>query len=156
MGTTNTLSLLLQAEELPLNLASDPVRVSLLQQAMTPVYLKLINEAMMDVVVCFLLGQFYVKWSPLWKTVTSLLDALATTQAKRVWRWVGVSLYSAGGYCDNDEKWYSVGMKKEEEERLQKEKAEAEAARKKAEEERMQKQRREFESAEMGGGGARA
>ena len=47
-------------------------------------------------------------------------------------------------------------MKKEEEERLQKEKAEAEAARKKAEEERMQKQRREFESAEMGGGGARA
>lgn len=53
MGTTNTLSLLLQAEELPLNLASDPVRVSLLQQAMTPVYLKLINEAMMDVVVCF-------------------------------------------------------------------------------------------------------
>lgn len=116
MGTTNTLSLLLQAEELPLNLASDPVRVSLLQQAMTPVYLKLINEAMMDVVVCFLLGQFYVKWSPLWKTVTSLLDALATTQAKRVWRWTGVSLYSAGGYCDNDEKWYSEGMKEEEEE----------------------------------------
>ena len=47
-------------------------------------------------------------------------------------------------------------MKKEEEERLQKEKAEAEAARKKAEEERMQKQRREFESAEMGVGSARA
>ena len=116
MGTTNTLSLLLQAEELPLNLASDPVRVSFLQQATTPVYLKLINESMMDVIVHFLLGQFFVKWSPLWKTVTGLLDTLATTQAKRVWNAMRVALFNAGRYCDIDEKWYSEGMKEEEEE----------------------------------------
>ena len=110
MGTTNTFSLLLQVEALPMNLASDAVRTALLQKLMTPVSLRLINEPMMVVIVCFLLGQYHVKWSPLWKTVTSLLQALASTQAKLVWSCLRRALYCAAGYCDLDEKWYTEGM----------------------------------------------
>ena len=119
VGTTNTFSLLLQAEELPLSLASDAVRTAILQKVMTPVYLRLINDPMMAVIVCFLLGQYHVKWSPLWKTVTGLLQGLANTQAKLVWSCLRRALYCVAGYCDLDEKWYGEGMKgeKEEEER---------------------------------------
>ena len=119
MGTANTFSLLLQAEELPLSLASDAVRTAILQKVMTPVYLRLINDPMMAVIVCFLLGQYHVKWSPLWKTVTGLLQGLANTQAKLVWSCLRRALYCVAGYCDLDEKWYGEGMKgeKEEEER---------------------------------------
>lgn len=116
VGTTNTFSLLLQAEELPLSLASDAVRTAILQKVMTPVYLRLINEPMMAVVVCFLLGQYHVKWSPLWKTVTGLLQGLANTQAKLVWSCLRRALYCVAGYCDLDEKWYVEGMKGEKEE----------------------------------------
>lgn len=116
LGTTNTFSLLLQAEELPLSLASDAVRTAILQKVMTPVYLRLINEPMMAVVVCFLLGQYHVKWSPLWKTVTGLLQGLANTQAKLVWSCLRRALYCVAGYCDLDEKWYEEGMKGEKEE----------------------------------------
>ena len=116
VGTTNTFSLLLQAEELPLSLASDAVRTAILQKVMTPVYLRLINEPMMAVVVCFLLGQYHVKWSPLWKTVTGLLQGLANTQAKLVWSCLRRALYCVAGYCDLDEKWYEEGMKGEKEE----------------------------------------
>ena len=119
VGTANTFSLLLQAEELPLSLASDAVRTAILQKVMTPVYLRLINDPMMAVIVCFLLGQYHVKWSPLWKTVTGLLQGLANTQAKLVWSCLRRALYCVAGYCDLDEKWYGEGMKgeKEEEER---------------------------------------
>ena len=116
VGTTNTFSLLLQAEELPLSLASDAVRTAILQKVMTPVYLRLINEPMMAVIVCFLLGQYHVKWSPLWKTVTGLLQGLANTQAKLVWSCLRRALYCVAGYCDLDEKWYVEGMKGEKEE----------------------------------------
>ena len=116
VGTTNTFSLLLQAEELPLSLASDAVRTAILQKVMTPVYLRLINEPMMAVVVCFLLGQYHVKWSPLWKTVTGLLQGLANTQAKLVWSCLRRALYCVAEYCDLDEKWYVEGMKGEKEE----------------------------------------
>lgn len=111
VGTTNTFSLLLQAEELPLSLASDAVRTAILQKVMTPVYLRLINEPMMAVVVCFLLGQYHVKWSPLWKTVMGLLQGLANTQAKLVWSCLRRALYCVAGYCDLDEKWYEEDMK---------------------------------------------
>lgn len=111
VGTTNTFSLLLQAEELPLSLVSDAVRTAILQKVMTPVYLGLINEPMMVVIVCFLLGQYHVKWSPLWKTVTGLLQGLANTQAKLVWSCLRRALYCVAGYCDLDEKWYGEGMK---------------------------------------------
>ena len=116
VGTTNTFSLLLQAEELPLSLASDAVRTAILQKVMTPVYLRLINDPMMAVIVCFLLGQYHVKWSPLWKTVTGLLQGLANTQAKLVWSCLRRALYCVAGYCDLDEKWYEEGMKGEKEE----------------------------------------
>lgn len=122
VGTTNTFSLLLQAEELPLSLASDAVRTAILQKVMTPVYLRLINEPMMAVVVCFLLGQYHVKWSPLWKTVTGLLQGLANTQAKLVWSCLRRALYCVAGYCDLDEKWYEEGMKGEKEEVKEEEK----------------------------------
>ena len=116
VGTANTFSLLLQAEELPLSLASDAVRTAILQKVMTPVYLRLINDPMMAVIVCFLLGQYHVKWSPLWKTVTGLLQGLANTQAKLVWSCLRRALYCVAGYCDLDEKWYGEGMKGEKEE----------------------------------------
>lgn len=102
VGTTETLGLLLQAEELFLTLEGEATRLALIQRAMTPCYLKLLPNEMVKGIISYLLGIFTIKWSPLWKQATSSLETLTRLYPAEVWSCLHTCLLHISGYADEN------------------------------------------------------
>ena len=100
VGETNTFSLLLQAEQQPLSLEGEATRAAIIQRCLTPCFLKLIPLPMMRAVFSYLLGTFTIKWAPLWKQVSSSLEALARIYPALFWECFSISLFHVSGYAD--------------------------------------------------------
>ena len=100
VGETDTFSLLLQAEQQPLSLEGEATRAAIIQRCLTPCFLKLLPLPMVRAVFSYLLGTFTIKWAPLWKQVSSSLEALARIYPALFWDSFSVSLLHVSGYAD--------------------------------------------------------
>lgn len=102
IGVTDTLSLLLRAEQLPLTLEAETARTAIVQRALTPCYLKLLPEELVSATVSYLIGSLTVKWSPVWKHSSSALESISRIYPEALWTNLQVRLLHVSGYGDEE------------------------------------------------------
>lgn len=100
VGTADTFQLLANAEEQPFNLEGESQRLAILQRVVTPAMLKLLQPAMFTALVYYFIGLYSMKWSPLWKYVTTTLESLCKLDTEAVWTCLKRTLFMVNGYCD--------------------------------------------------------
>ena len=121
IGVTDTLSLLLRAEQLPLTLEAETTRTAIVQRALTPCYLKLLPLEIVNATISYLIGTLTVKWSPVWKHSLSALEALSRLYPEALWKNLQVRLLHVSGYGDEEGVLYTaeeVGHVKREDEKV--------------------------------------
>lgn len=102
IGVTDTLSLLLRAEQLPLTLEAETARTAIVQRALTPCYLKLLPGELVSATVSYLIGSLTVKWSPVWKHSSSALESISRIYPEALWTNLQVRLLHVSGYGDEE------------------------------------------------------
>lgn len=108
IGVTDTLSLLLRAEQLPLTLEAETARTAIVQRALTPCYLKLLPPEMVNATISYLIGTLTVKWSPVWKHSLSALESLSRIYPDALWKGLQVRLLHVSGYGDEEGVLYTA------------------------------------------------
>lgn len=108
IGVTDTLSLLLRAEQLPLTLEAEASRTAIVQRALTPCYLKLLPQEMVNATISYLIGTLTVKWSPVWKHSLSALESLSRIYPEALWSNLQVRLLHVSGYGDEEGVLYTA------------------------------------------------
>ena len=102
IGVTDTLSLLLCAEQLPLTLEAETARTAIVQRALTPCYLKLLPEELVSATVSYLIGSLTGKWAPVWKHSSSALESISRIYPEALWTNLQVRLLHVSGYGDEE------------------------------------------------------
>ena len=102
IGTTDTFQLLLNAEEQPFNLEGESQRLAILQRVITPAMLHLLNPSMLSALLYFFFGLYSVKWSPLWKFLTTTLESFCRIYPEEVWNCMKYVAFIINGYADEE------------------------------------------------------